>query len=142
MPKRAADPPSPGTTPTKGSPKKAKTPPKKAKEAQTMVTYGAPCYITYYRCADNMKCWNAVQQGDKTDAFLKNVIDVIRNDNDSALKKTYDFRGDVTRRVSLTIDEPLKNHRKSFERKFMIQIADVDNKLHDVATAKEIQRVR
>lgn len=140
MPKRAAEPPMPAASPAKASPKKAKTPPKKKKEDQTM-TYGAPCFIQLHRGPDNIKLWNVIQQGDKTDGFVKNIIDIIRNEPHEAIKKQYDFRGDATRRVSLATDEPMKNYRKSYERKFMIQVSDVDTKLHDIATAKEIQRV-
>ena len=140
MPKRAAEPVSPGMGEAKASPKKAKTPPKKAKEAQTM-TYGAPCYIQVTRGPENIKLWNVVQEGDKSDGFVRNLIDDIRNKQDAVLKTEFDFRGDVTRRVSLASDEPLKNFRKSLERKCLVQLSDQDNKEFDMKTAKQIQTV-
>ena len=101
---------SPASSPRKGSPKKAKTPPKKAKDEQTL-TFGQPCEIKYYRVAE-FKLWHARHLDDRTDAFMKNMIDEIRSDPNCELRHEYDFKGDVTRCVSVNDDNPMKNHRK------------------------------
>ena len=139
--KRSADPESPASTPARGSPKKTKTPPKKSKQDQTL-TYGQPCEIKYFWCAD-VKLWYARQTDDKSDAFMKNIIDEARSEQDSELRTRFDFKGDVTRRISLTSNEPMKNHRKSYERKFLVQIIeeDKDTKENDAATGNALLKV-
>ena len=119
------------------SPKKPRTPPKKDKASQVL-TFGIPCYIRYHRVCDHGKLWKVVQAEDKSDCFMKNVTDTIRNEPDDELRKDFDFRGDVTRRVSLSSDEPMKNHRKSYERKFLYQVDEEDTKEKDLRTAKAI----
>ena len=131
---------SPAASPRKGSPKKAKTPPKKAKDEQTL-TFGQPCEIKYYRVAE-FKLWHARHLDDRTDAFMKNMIDEIRSDPNCELRREYDFKGDVTRCVSVNDDNPMKNHRKSYERKFMLQTIEEDTRERDIATANSIHRVR
>lgn len=124
----------------KGSPKKAKTPPKKKKE-DMIITQGEPVLIHYYR-ASGCKLWTMVQRGDRSDAFMKNLVDHIRSAPQSNLRDKYDIKSDLMRRVSLERDEPMKNFRKQFERKVFVQVSDVDTKQHDIETAKEFQKVR
>ena len=137
--KRAVDTDSPSGSPIKGSPKKAKSPPKKAKEEQVL-TFGQPCKIQYHR-VEEFKLWHVINVDDKSDAFVKNIIDLMRNDQNCALRRVHNFRGDVSRRVSLTNDEVMKNHRKSYERKFMLQICEEESPEEDLAAAREIHSV-
>ena len=142
MSKRAASSvPSGSSSPSgKGnSPKKPKTPPKKKKE-DMIITQGEPMIIQYYR-ASGCKLWTIVQRGDRSDAFMKNLVDHIRSTNESALRDKYDVKSDLTRRVSLERDEPMKNFRKAFERKVFLQVSEVDSKQFDIETAKEFQKV-
>ena len=138
--KRAADADSPSGSPVKGSPKKAKSPPKKAKEEQ-ILTFGQPCIIQYFRCSDCVKAWQVVNNDDKSDAFIKNIVDIVRGDPSCDLRKIHGFRGDVSRRVSLSNDEVMKNHRKSYERKFLLQIYEDESPEADLAAAREIYSV-
>ena len=85
---------SPKGSPAKASPKKVKTPPKKAKEEQTL-TCGQPCEIKYFRVTE-FKLWHARNIDDKNDAFMKNIIDKIRNDPECPMCVKYFFKGDVT----------------------------------------------
>ena len=137
---KRSDSESPKATPVKGSPKKAKTPPKKHKKEQSL-TYGQPCIIQFYRAGD-CKLWHARNLDDKSDAFMKNIIDEIRADENSELREKFDFRGDVSRRISLASDEVMKNHRKSYERKFLVQINDEDTVDKDIATGNALLKVR
>ena len=123
---------------------KAKLPPKKSKEDQVW-SRGQPCLITYYR-VENFKLWHVRTLDDKLDAFMKIIVDELRSDPDSYLRDRYGFRCDVTRRISVDVNEPLKNPRKGFERKFLLQVVD-ENSLEDelktdLATAKIIFQVR
>ena len=72
---------------------------------------------------------------------MKNIIDEIRSDENSELREKFDFRGDVARRVSLTCDEVMKNHRKSYERKFLVQINDEESPERDIATGNALLQV-
>ena len=138
--KRSADTESPASTPVKASPKKAKTPPKKDKKEQSL-THGQPCYIQFFRCGE-IKLWHARNADDKSDAFMKNIIDEIRGDENSESREKFDFRGDVSRRMSLTCDDIMKNHRKSYERKFLVQINDDESNDRDLATGNALLKVR
>ena len=138
--KRSAEADSPASTPVKGSPKKAKTPPKKNKKEQSL-THGQPCVIQFFRCGE-IKLWHARNLEDKSDAFMKNIIDKMRSDESSELREKFDFRGDVTRRLSLGSDEVMKNHRKSYERKFLVQINDEELPERDIATGNALLKVR
>ena len=143
MSKRAASvavSPSHGQNGKGGSPKKPKTPPKKKKD-EMVITQGEPVLIQYYR-ASGCKLWVMVQRGDRSDAFMKNLVDHIRSATDSVLRDKYDVKSDLTRRVSLERDEPMKNFRKAFERKVFLQVSEVDTPEHDLETAKEFQKVR
>ena len=142
MSKRAASASTSPTSPNgKGnSPKKPKTPPKKKKD-EMIITTGEPVLIQYYR-ASGCKLWTIAQRGDKSDAFMKNLVDHIRSAPDSKLRDKYDIKSDLTRRISLERDEPMKNFRKAFERKVFLQVSDVDTREHDIETAKEFQKVR
>jgi len=132
---------SPASSNGKGnSPKKPKTPPKKNKD-EMVITTGEPILIQYYR-ASGVKLWTIAHRGDKSDAFMKNLVDHIRTAPDSKLRDSYDIKSDLTRRVSLERDEPMKNFRKQFERKVFLQVSDVDTREHDIETAKEFQKVR
>ena len=137
--KRNAENETPPESPAKGSPKKARTPPKKAKEAQ-ILTFGQPCKIQYYRTAE-FKLWHVVNLDDKSDAFVKNIVDLMRMNPDCALRILHAFRGDLARRISLTCDEVMRNHRKSYERKWLIQLIEIDTKEADIAAANEIYSV-
>ena len=147
MRKRTSEQTTPSVSSSKGSFKIAKSPPKRPKAEQTM-TYGVPCIIRYYQVAD-FKLWHVITKDDKNDAFVKNIVDEIRSDADCTLRRKYNFKGDVTRRVSLSQDEPMRNGRKSYERKFLLQCIDEDaydfpeeEYEKDLATARELQKVR
>ena len=131
---------SPGPSGKGGSPKKPKTPPKKKKE-DMVISQGEPVLIHYYR-ASGCKLWTLAQRGDRSDAFMKNIVDHIRSATVSKLRDVYDVKSDLTRRVSLERDEPMKNFRKAYERKVLVQVSDIDTKEHDIETAKEFQKVR
>ena len=142
MSKRAATMASPGSPDPKGkgSPnKKPKTPPKKKKE-EMIISQGEPIVIQYYR-ASGCKLWTIVQRGDRSDAFMKNLVDHIRSAPTSVLRDAFDIKSDLTRRLSLERDEPMKNYRKAFDRKVFLQVSDVDTPEHDIKTAKEFQKV-
>ena len=142
MSKRAATAASPGRDGGKaGSPKKQKTPPKKKKE-EMIITQGEPNLIYYIR-ASGFKIWFIVQRGDRSDAFMKNSIDHIRGAQESVLRDTYFIKNDLTRRVSVERNEPMKNYRKAFDRKVFLQLVDkgTDTKEFDLLTAKEFQKV-
>ena len=144
MRKRAAETTSPASTPKKGSPKKMKSPPKKAKEDQ-FLKCGQPSCIKCHRVAE-FKLWQICNGDDKSDAFLKNITDEIRNDPNGESRKNCDFKGDVTCRVSLTQDEASKNFRKLFDRNFLVQTCEEDSHEKDLVTTKslaqgEVQRV-
>ena len=130
---------SPGPSGKGNSPKKPKTPPKKSKD-EMVITQGEPVLIQYYR-ASGCKLWTIVQRGDRSDAFMKNLVDHIRSAPESTLRDKYDVKSDLTRRVSLERDEPMKNYRKAFERKVFLQVSEVDTHEHDVETAKEFKKV-
>ena len=72
---------------------------------------------------------------------MKNITDLIRNDMSCGLRKKFDFKGDVVRRVSLAVNEAMKNHRKSFERKFIVQSNDNESVERNLATARELKKV-
>ena len=59
-------------SPVKGSPKKTKSPPKKAKEQQTL-TFGQPYEIKFFRVY-GFYLWHARNPDDKNDAFMKNIL--------------------------------------------------------------------
>ena len=139
MPKHASDTSSPSLLPAKGSPKKAKTPPKKAKEEQ-MLKCGLPCKIQFYHVAEFL-LWRAIYPEDKSDAFMKNITYSICNDMSCGLREKFDFKGDVVRRVSLTVNKAMKNHRKSFECKFIVQSNDNESVERNLATARELKKV-
>ena len=127
--KRSSKVETPTSSPTKGSPKKMKTPPKKDKTEQQL-THGQPCQIVYHRCAE-AKLWQVTTLDDKSDAFMKNIIDKLRSDHQCHLRTDLDFRGDVAWRVSLTNDDIARNDRKNCERKFLVQmIEDNDTPEH------------
>ena len=119
-------------SPVKGSPKKTKSPPKKAKEQQTL-TFGQPYEIKYFRVC-GFYLWHARNPDDKNDAFMKNLIDEIRSDVNCELRAKFDVKGDVTRRHSLGVDEPMKNQRKSCEREFILQVIDEDEAVNNPET--------
>ena len=77
----------------------------------------------------------------KSDAFVKNIVDLMRMNPDCALRILHAFRGDLARRISLTCDEVMRNHRKSYERKWLIQLIEIDTKEADIAAANEIYSV-
>ena len=97
-------------------------------------------HIQYF-CTHESKLWHVINADDRSDAFVKNIIDIMCMDDNCALHRDHAFRGDVSRRISLTLDEIMKNHRKSYERKFMIQIPLEDTKEADIAAATEIHSV-
>ena len=135
-------------SPVKASPKKTKSPPKKAKEQQTL-TFGQPYEIKFFRVY-GFYLWHARNPDDKNDAFMKNMIDEIRNNVHCELRAKFDIKGDVTRRQSLSIDEPMKNQRKSYERKFILQVIDEEEAVNEpeahaektYQTALAIQKVK
>ena len=59
--------------PAKGSPEKAMTPAKKAKEKQ-MLTHGQSSEVECLRIG-NFKLWHIMNSDDNKDAFVKNLID-------------------------------------------------------------------
>ena len=73
---------------------------------------------------------------------MKNVIVEMRADENSELHEKFDFRGDVSRPTSLASDEVMKNHQKSCERKFLVQINDEDTADKDIATGNALLKVR
>ena len=83
----------PTGSPVKGSPEKTKTPPKKAKEEQTL-THGQPCKIQCHHVAE-FKLWHIVNPEDKSDAFVKMLVDELRSDQNCELHVKCEFRGDV-----------------------------------------------
>ena len=121
--------------PVKGSPTKAKSPPKKSKEKQTLV-FGQPYFIKYYRVFGG-HLWVIANAEDKNDAFLKNLTDEVRNNPRCNLRVEFDVKGDLMRRVSLAIDEAMKNKGKGYERKLIYQCVDEEEAQNDPEAYRE-----
>ena len=85
--------------------------------------------------------WHVINPEDKNDAFMKNITDLIRNDMSCGLCKKIDFKGNVVRCISLAVNKAMKNHGKSFERKFIVQSNDNESVERNLATARELKKV-
>jgi hypothetical protein len=112
--KRGIEPPS---TPPRGigSPKKAKTPPVKAKNQQIFAN-GQTFEIRYMICQNGWICYWVCDANDANDAYLRFIAKDYLKDPQHELTDKYNVKGEGGRRVSVTQDDLLKNTKNRWAR--------------------------
>ena len=126
-----------------GSPKKAKSPPVKSTQDQSLAS-GLVYEVRLHKCEEGIQLYSIVSKEDTNDTFLRNIIDEIRSSNSSdvnSFAKLYQIRGDVGRRKKSDNNDPMKNSRNRFERKFFVQYAPDENDIFFRNTALAIIEV-
>ncbi len=111
------------------SPKKIKSPPVKSAQDQSLAS-GLIYEVRLHKCEEGIQLYSVVSNQDSNDAYLRNIVDAIRSSksaNDSDLTEVYHLRGDVARRKKWDNNDPMKNVRNRFERKFFVQYAPDEN---------------
>jgi hypothetical protein len=105
----------PSTPPPRGSPKKAKTPPVKAKSDQVFAN-GQTFEIRYIICKEGWVCYYVCDVTDANDAYIRMIASDYLKDAQHELCATYNIKGEGGRRISVNQDTLLKNTKNRWTR--------------------------
>jgi hypothetical protein len=105
----------PSTPPPRGSPKKAKTPPVKAKSDQVFAN-GQTFEILYTICKEGWVCYYVCDVTDANDAYIRMIASEYLKDAQHELCATYNIKGEGGRRILVNQDTLLKNTKNRWTR--------------------------